>query len=49
MVKKCYYNNVLMNFEEKMKTRENKKMVKLYYFSKLALFGHILKKKNQHI
>jgi hypothetical protein len=52
MAKKCYYNIILMIFlgEEKIKTREDKRMVKLYIFLSFipTFFGHILKK-TQHI
>ena len=46
MTKKYCYNDFFMNFffgEEKMKTREDKRIVKLD-FSTTAFFGHVLKK-----
>ena len=43
MVEKYYYNDFFWGGGEKMKTREDKRMVKLGFF-KIALFGHILQK-----
>ena len=47
MAHKCCYNKILMNFfgEEKMKTRQDKTMVKIYLFTIIIEFflGHILK------
>jgi hypothetical protein len=45
MAKKCCFKKCLMNFfggEEKMKTREDKRMVKLEFSFKVAYFGHML-------
>ena len=48
MAQKCCYNKILMNFfgEDKMKTRQDKTMVKFYLFTIIIEFflGHILKK-----
>jgi hypothetical protein len=49
MAERCCYNKILMKVssgEEKMKTREDKRMVKLdFLFSfKIEFFGHLLKK-----
>ena len=49
MTEKCYYNN---SSEEKMKTREDKRMVKLdfsFLFSQNCLFWAYIKNNNQHI
>ena len=42
----CCFSKVLMSFfgEEKMKTREDNKRVKLDFFFKTPFFGHIFKK-----
>jgi hypothetical protein len=53
MAKKCCYNIILMIYfsgEEKIKTREDKRMIKLDIFLSFipTFFGHTLKK-TQHI
>ena len=53
MVEKCCYNKVLVNLlgggGEKIKTIEDKKMVKLFSFLfKHALLGYILKNQHTH-
>ena len=49
MAEKYYYNKnlTILLGEEKMKTSEDKRMVKLEFFFKTASFGHILKKSAQ--
>jgi hypothetical protein len=46
MTKKCCYNNNFNEFigEEMMRTRDDKRMVKIDFFSKLPFLEHILKK-----
>ena len=50
MVEKCCYDlfsKKIILGEEKLKTREDKRMIKLdffYFFFKTILFGHVLRK-----
>ena len=51
MTNKCSYNEFLMNFlgDEKMKTREKKRVVNFDFIFQTTFLGNFFFKKNQHI